>query len=116
VDIGAVADFPEGRFEIVEAQRREIGVVRWNGRFFAIRNICPHLGAPLCAGGVMPLVTEDPETPWQLAVDRERVLVVCPWHRWEFDASTGRALVGGLRVKSYPVRVEDARVLVEIET
>lgn len=114
VDVGAANDFPERRVSIVQAERREIGIIRWDDRFFAVRNICPHLGAPVCQGIVAPLLREHRERPWILEVDEERVMIVCPWHRWEFDAATGRALVGRLRVKTYPVTVSDGRLLVKV--
>ena len=36
---------------------REIGVFNLGGTFYALRNICPHRGAPLCRGRLRPLVT-----------------------------------------------------------
>lgn len=114
VDVGAVDDFREHGVSIVEAERHEVGIIRWNGRFFAVRNICPHIGAPLCEGMLVPHLREHRGEPWSLEIDDEGVTIVCPWHRWEFDVTTGRALVGHLRVKTYPVVVRDNRVLLEI--
>jgi nitrite reductase/ring-hydroxylating ferredoxin subunit len=113
LDVGAEEEFSDGRFAIIEADRRSIGVIRWDGRFFALRNLCPHNGAPLCSGTTASFVAEDPSAPPGLTIDPERLIVICPWHRWEFDAATGHALVGDLRVKTYPIKVDGGRVLVE---
>ena len=41
VDVGPVSDFEDRRFRIVQAQGREVGVLRWRDRFFAVHNRCP---------------------------------------------------------------------------
>jgi 3-phenylpropionate/trans-cinnamate dioxygenase ferredoxin subunit len=40
----------------------------------------------------------------------------CPWHGWEFDIASGRSLFDpdGVRVRNYPVTVEDGTVIVEL--
>jgi nitrite reductase/ring-hydroxylating ferredoxin subunit len=111
-DAGPVEDFVEAQIKIISAGRREIGVARWRGRFLAMRNICPHLGAPICSTGrLSPHL--DASADGQLSVDEDRPLLLCPWHRWEFDATTGQALTGALRIKTYPTFVRDGHVFVE---
>jgi nitrite reductase (NADH) small subunit len=110
-DVGAAADFDEAKIVIVKVARREIGVVRWRGKFFAMRNICPHLGARICTGRLSPFLQGGPDD--RLHVDDDRPLLLCPWHRWEFDASSGRSVTGALRIKTYPTLVRNGRVLVE---
>ena len=40
----------------------------------------------------------------------------CPWHKWEFDIASGRALVDErLRVRRYAVRVHGAEVVVSLD-
>lgn len=113
IDIGASADFAEGELAKVTARGRDIAVVRWRGRLYALRNVCPHLGAPLCEGAVLPLLEADADL-WSVPrADDGAPLVVCPWHRWEFDARTGRAIVGELRVKAFAVTERDARAYLE---
>ena len=39
----------------------------------------------------------------------------CPWHGWEFDIATGCSLFDpDTKLMSYPVHVENGRILVEI--
>jgi nitrite reductase (NADH) small subunit len=46
-------------------------------------------------------------------IDQEHPVVICPWHKWEFDARTGRAVWDqNYRVRVYPVTIENDRVLV----
>ena len=46
---------------------------------------------------------------------REGEILRCPWHGWEFELVTGRALRDDrLRVLTYPVSVEDQQLFVEL--
>jgi nitrite reductase/ring-hydroxylating ferredoxin subunit len=104
-----VGEMPPGARRIVEIGGRSIGVFRLeDGRFYALRNRCPHRGGPLCEGRQMGLVTAD--RPYHRARQREGEILRCPWHGWEFDLTTGRSVFmpEGVRVKSYPVGVEKA--------
>ena len=50
--ICAATEFPPGTRRIVDAGGRSIGVLNVKGRYFALRNSCPHQGAPLCLGRI----------------------------------------------------------------
>lgn len=112
-DVGAPDEFPEDRVRLVRAGGRDLGVVRWSGDWYALRNRCPHESGPVCAGTLMPmLVSSDIGT---VDVDPSAPVLICPWHQWEFDVRSGRSVTGGeYRVATYGVRVERGRVLVEI--
>jgi nitrite reductase/ring-hydroxylating ferredoxin subunit len=48
-----------------------------------------------------------------LEIVREGEIIRCPWHLWEFEIATGRCLVDPhVRVKTYPVAIEDGQVIV----
>jgi nitrite reductase/ring-hydroxylating ferredoxin subunit len=102
----SVSELPAGERRIVEADGRSIGVFNINGRLFAIRNRCPHQGAPLCRGLVTG--TMSPSAPGVFDWQREGEIVRCPWHGWEFDITTGRSIFNPhrTRVKRYTVTVE----------
>lgn len=102
-----IDELPPGARKIVEIGGRSIGVFHLeDGRFFALRNRCPHRGAPLCEGRRSGLVTAD--VPYQPVFQRDGEILRCPWHGWEFDLTTGRTVCmpESVRVKSYPVAVE----------
>ena len=97
---------PPGAVLIVEAEKRSIGIFNIHGDFYALRNTCPHKGAPLCRGIITGLVVSD--QPLQMQMTRNGEIVRCPWHGWEFDIITGRSVYNPhrMRVKTYDVAVE----------
>jgi 3-phenylpropionate/trans-cinnamate dioxygenase ferredoxin subunit len=104
--VATIAEIPPGSRKIVEIAGRSIGVFNVDGRFFAVKNSCPHQGGPLCLGPTIGLVTSS--APGDFPYEREGEILRCPWHGWEFDLATGRSVVdpNGIRVKSYPVELE----------
>ena len=117
-DVGDVGEFEEGRMHIRRAGRWDVGILRLKSRTVAIKNVCPHSGAPLCLGVVSTALRGLPGLEGhaaQVDVAEDRLVLACPWHGWEFDVETGEALVDStLRAKVYPVTIVDGRVLVEI--
>jgi nitrite reductase (NADH) small subunit len=111
-DAGSLDELERERVLLVRVGGRELGVLRdEDGRLYAVRNRCPHHGAPLCRGTIRD---REGGIPGAYEPSSERVLR-CPWHGWEFDLETGRCLEDQrLRAKLYPVRVAGGRVLVEV--
>ena len=104
--IGKVADLLPGARKIVDVKGRSIGVFNVHGSFYALRNLCPHQGAPLCLGSVKgTMVASEPHT-YEYRMDGQ--IIACPWHCWEFDITTGRSVFNPhrIRVKTYQVTVE----------
>lgn len=101
-----VAELPPGERQIVSIEGRSIGVFNVGGKFYALRNSCPHQAAPLCLGAIngMAVPTKPGEYKWA----REGEILRCPWHGWEFDILTGRSIhrPDKMRVRSYEVSVE----------
>jgi nitrite reductase (NADH) small subunit len=114
LDVGAESDFPEGVIRLVSVRNRDVGVLRWRERWYAIRNVCPHLGAPLCLGALHGRLGVADDATQELVVDDRRPTLMCPWHRWEFDLDSGLSISGRERARSYRVEVRDDRVLVEL--
>lgn len=111
LDVGPIDDFREGEMRVVTAGADEVGVLRWEGQFFALRNTCPHQFGPLCRGRVRHLIKAD--VPGQPSLDQARPILTCPWHGWEFDARTGESLWDSkYRARTVPVHVSNGRVLV----
>lgn len=103
-DVGRVEDLDDGVFRLVRAGGREIGIVRWRGEVFAVRNVCPHIAGPVCTTVRLHLVAE----PAGLSPcpDADKPVIVCAWHKWEFELRSGRAVSDRkLRVKTYPTEV-----------
>jgi len=115
--VGRLSEFPPGTRKIVTVGGRSIGVFNIGGQFFALRNRCPHQGAPLCRGRVKG--TTIPGKPYEYVYGRDQEIIQCPWHGWEFEIRTGRTFFNPhrMRVKTYEVTVEpDGEGDVTLET
>ena len=115
---GTVEEIPPGGRKLVVPFRGRagIGVFNIGGAYYALRNLCPHKLGPLCTGRVSGrVVASAPPSTYapELAIERDGEIIRCPWHLWEFEIATGRCLVDPkVRVKTYPVVVEDGQVVV----
>jgi nitrite reductase/ring-hydroxylating ferredoxin subunit len=105
--VGLVSEIPPGARKIVEAGRRSIGVFNVDGSFYAIRNRCPHQGGPLCEGRLVGELESD--EPGDFRYREPATILMCPWHRWEFDVRTGQSWCEPerQRVRAYAVEIED---------
>jgi 3-phenylpropionate/trans-cinnamate dioxygenase ferredoxin subunit len=74
--VGDVDDVPEGGRLLVEIEGRSIGIFRVNGRFYALRNRCPHQGGPLCEGVLVSWL--DSPRPGVYNYDPTRPLIEWP--------------------------------------
>jgi nitrite reductase (NADH) small subunit len=91
---GEVAD---GAGKVVEAGGRKIALLNSGGNFYAIDNTCVHQGGPLGEGDVYG------------------TRVVCPWHGWEYDFTTGQSVDDPMtKAACFPVKVVGDDILVEV--
>ena len=106
--VGRLSEFAPGSRKIVTVDGRSIGVFNIRGQFYALRNRCPHQGAPLCLGRVKGTTLSS--TPYEYVYGRDQEIIQCPWHGWEFEIATGRTYFNPhrMRVKTYEVTVESA--------
>ena len=95
--VADVAEMGDGQARVVEVDGRSIAVFNVAGQFYAIDNLCPHRGGPLGEGDV------------------EGKIVICPWHAWRWDVTTGaNANNPAVRVACYPVTVEAGSIFVAV--
>jgi nitrite reductase/ring-hydroxylating ferredoxin subunit len=96
--VAALADLVAGQPRLVEANGTRVVVVRIGDRVHALGDVCAHQGGPLSDG--------------KLSGTR----LACPWHGWMYDVRTGQCVFPGrgAAVPSYPVRVENDDVWVEV--
>ena len=106
--VAPAAELPPGARKIIEIEGRSIGVFNIDGKFFALRNACPHQGAPLCLGSIDGTMIES--EPGSYVWAREGEILRCPWHGWEFDITNGQSIFNPhrTRVRSYKVSVASA--------
>lgn len=99
---------------IVEAAGHSIGIVRINGRLYAIRNECPHNGAPLCRGTRLGTYPPTHAHGFEASEMDGRILA-CPWHGRQFDIVTGQAVYQPeVSVLTYEVWEDDSGVFVRV--
>jgi 3-phenylpropionate/trans-cinnamate dioxygenase ferredoxin component len=100
IEVAPVDELPPGSVKIVVAGSLMLGVYNCGGAFFAIEDRCSHDDGPLCEGD------------W----DNEGCTVICPRHGSQFDLRSGRplSLPAYEPVDTFPVRVEDGVVKVEV--
>ena len=101
IDVAPADEFPPGSVKLVTvAPGVFVGVYNCGGRLYAIEDRCSHDDGPLCEG----------------AWDGDDCTVVCPRHGARFDLVSGRplSLPAYLPVRTFPVRVEDGMVVVDV--
>ena len=119
--VGRTDEIPAGGRKIVVPFRGRAGIGIFNigGRFYALRNICPHKRGPLCTGEVAGRgVAQTPPSVGASHIDYERdgQILRCPWHAWQFDIASGQCLVDPtVRVKTYPVLVDGDDLIVVVD-
>lgn len=86
---GAMTTFKREPHQLVLA-RSEAGQV------YALDNRCPHEGYPLAQG------------------DLKGTSLTCCWHNWKFDLRDGSCQLGGEGCRSYPVRVREGQIEVDL--
>ncbi|HEX3150506.1 MAG TPA: Rieske 2Fe-2S domain-containing protein [Gemmataceae bacterium] len=97
VTVAKVGDIAEGEAVTVVGPSKAISVFRDGDGYFAIDDMCPHMGASLAGGFV------------------EDGIVTCPWHYWRFRLADG-AWADNPRIKigCYPVQVVADEIRVEL--
>ena len=86
---------------VVKQGHKQIALFYNDGAVHACNNRCPHEGYPL-SEGVLTKGTGG------------ACLLTCNWHNWKFDLDNGETLVGGDRLRRYPVRIAEGRVWLDL--
>jgi nitrite reductase/ring-hydroxylating ferredoxin subunit len=91
VPVARTQDVPPGQVSMVRAGDRWYAVANVDGVFHALDNNCPHNGGPLGRGRL------------------DGCELVCPWHGWRWDVTSGRNRWPGTdwRARRVPLRVVD---------
>lgn len=93
--VAKVGDIPEREGRAYAVNGRMVAVFLENGRYQAIDDFCPHMGASL-AGGYL-----------------EDGVVSCPWHAWRFKTCDGTWCDNTkISIDSFAVRVQGDEIQV----
>ena len=97
--VARVGEIPEGEGRAFEVAGRMIAVFLVGGKYSAIYDTCPHMGASLASGYV------------------ENGGVMCPWHAWRFSVTEGTWLdnpKSSLRQEVFETRIAGNEIQVKI--
>jgi nitrite reductase/ring-hydroxylating ferredoxin subunit len=96
-DAFALSAVPVGGVKTLRHGTDRVAVFRLDaGTLHAVDDRCPHEGYPLSQGAV------------------DGCTLTCCWHNWKFDLRDGACGKGGEDVRSYPLRVVDGTVQVDL--
>ena len=105
VNVSTTSEIPVGKMKSVNVKGKEILLVNYGGKYYAIGNRCTHMGGDLSKGSL------------------DGKIVTCPRHGSQFDVTSGHSLRGPkiafLRLKTkdepaYEVKVEGQNIQVNI--
>lgn len=109
--VATVAELRETGRKIATVKGMEIGVFAVGDHYYAWRNTCPHGGAPVCEGPVCG--TRLLSMVYEYKYGRDREILRCPWHGWEFDLLTGQHLVDEkVKLRGYQIEEEGGQLYV----
>lgn len=99
VDACAAGEIPDSKAKVIAVAGHErIAVFKYGDKFSAVGNVCAHQGGPLGEGRIVG------------------GCITCPWHGYQYRPEDGCSPPPFTeKVPTYPVRVENGRVLVCIE-
>jgi nitrite reductase/ring-hydroxylating ferredoxin subunit len=83
VKVAETKDIQPSKMIAVEVDGEKVCVANVEGKYYAIGNVCTHMGGPLAEGKL------------------EGNVVECPWHGSRFDVTTGK------EEPTYEVKVEN---------
>lgn len=97
INVCKTAAIPAGEGRAFAVAGRMVAVFFLDGEYFAINDLCPHMGASLAGGYV------------------ENHAVSCPWHAWRFSVRDGKWLDNPrVCTDSYEVRVDGDNIQVRL--
>lgn len=95
--VANVGEIPEGQGIAYQVNGRIVAVFNDAGQYYALDDVCPHMGASL-AGGYL-----------------ESGEVSCPWHAWRFSIHDGTWCENPrIQIDRFPVRIQGQEIQVKV--
>ena len=97
VKVAESNEIPPSSMKAVDVNGEKVCIINLDGNYYAIGNVCTHMGGPLNKGTL------------------EGFEVECPWHGSKFDVRTGEPTKPPARqpVSSYEVKLQNNDILVK---
>ena len=97
IDVLGVDELSSSKCKVIRHEDKQIAVFQSGDKVYACNNRCPHEGYPLSEGTLS-----------------DGCILTCNWHNWKFDLEDGATLVGGDRLRRYPVKIELGRIHIDV--
>ena len=99
VKVAETKEIKPSTMKAIDLAGERVCIVNVEGNYYAIGNVCTHVGGPLNEGTL------------------EGYDVECPWHGSKFDVRTGKPTRPPARqsVPTYEVKIEDNNLLVRMQ-
>ena len=94
--LGHVNDFEEGTYTPIEQLDNRYVLIKVNGQYNIVSNICPHQYAAVICNGFL-----------------EEKTVTCPLHGWIYSLESGKALGSNARLLTYHIFEDEGLVWLE---
>ncbi len=96
--VTALEEMWDGEMRGFIVDSRKVLIIKLDGEVYAYEDRCAHLGVALSEGML------------------EGCVLTCGAHHYQYDARTGRGVnPKSVRLRTYPVAIEDGEILVDIE-
>jgi len=97
ITVAKTSDIPLNEARAFPVGDRMIAIFNQNGKYYALDDFCPHMGASLAGGWI------------------EDGTVVCPWHAWRFCLADGGWLDNPkIKADIFAVTVVEGEIQIEI--
>ncbi|WP_282604902.1 Rieske (2Fe-2S) protein [Pelagibius sp. Alg239-R121] len=97
VRAGSYSELSEKGSALVRLEGKQIVLFDGPKGVFACNNRCPHEGFPLKEGKLT-----------------DGCILTCNWHNWKFDLESGDTLVGGDKLRRYPVQIDGDEIWLDL--
>jgi 3-phenylpropionate/trans-cinnamate dioxygenase ferredoxin subunit len=97
VKVAETSEIPLGQMKAVKIDEKEVLIANVNGVYYAIGNICTHMGGNLSKGML------------------EGNTVTCPRHKSKFDVTTGKVVSGPKIPLMHPKIKDEPTYVVKVE-
>ncbi len=98
ITVASIEEINEGGRLFVEIDEQPIVIIKMNGEYFAIADVCSHDDGPVGEGNI------------------EGHEIICPRHGARFDIRTGKvlALPAFVDIPAYPIRINGDQIEIGI--
>lgn len=106
IKVCTINDVPADGGAAIKYRNEQIAIFYFarKNTWFATQNQCPHKKEMILSRGLLGDSAGEPK-------------VICPFHKQTFSLKSGKSLTGDCdHIKTYPVKVEDGMVFVEVSS